>query len=138
MKCEFSKKDLENMIVVFFQKKGAILTGISLKEVAEDDQASLKCKLITKQKVFGVEKDLEKELSFNEVKALINLIFSENLNKDSQIKKINYNIGFVPDNGSLNKSREVYFNGVDVEIETAIDKVVDSINKYSTNKNRGK
>lgn len=138
MKCEFSKKDLENMLVVFFQKRGAILNEVSLKEVVCDGEVSLKCKMSIKQKICGVEKFLEKELQFDEIKSIIDVIFEENLDDNSEILNIEYNLGFVPKTNYGESSRETYFNGVSVEIQTALDKVVDLVNRSSQKKSRGK
>ena len=121
MNCKFSKKDLENMIIVFFQKRGAILNEVSLKEVVCGEEASLKCEISLKQNVCGVEKNLRKELDINEIKSIINLAFQDSLKEDVKIKKIVYDLGVV--------GNDLYFNGIEVDVETIVDKTVDKINK---------
>lgn len=128
MKCRFSKKDLENMIIVFFQKRGAILNEVSLKEVVSGKEASLKCELSLKQNVCGVEKVLKKELDMEEIESIICIAFEESLKEKGKIGNIVYDLGVV--------GNDLYFNGIEVDVETIVDKTVDKINKDFKRKNK--
>lgn len=135
MKCEFSKKDLESMIGVFFQKRCALLDNVTLEEFVSEDKksVSLKCCVKMKKNICGVEKVLEKELDMEEIKAVIDVALKETLEEDVKLNFVHYQLGFLP-YGSVS-TEETYFHGIEVDVETPVDKVIDIVSK---NNNRRK
>lgn len=129
MKCEFSKKDLESMIGVFFQKRCALLENVTLEEFVSEDKksVSLKCCVKMKKNICGVEKVLEKELDMEEIKTVIDVALKETLEEDVKLNFVHYQLGFLP-YGSV-ATEETYFHGIEVDLETVVDRTVNVVNE---------
>ena len=137
MTFEIKADELRNIIYAYFEKKGIVLCGISFKEVICDGENSLKCSLCFKKNLCGVEKIFEKKIEFRELKALVDMILKESLEEGNKLKKITYNFACVRPKITGVACKTTYFDGVEVEVETLVDKIIDEVNENSP-KNTGR
>lgn len=134
MKTSFTSEELTAMIKEYLKKTKGVDLNVVMTPVKKDDKsAKLDIKLVDKRLIAGMEKELTRDITLDDVKLIIGRILANN---GFRIKNMSFKVG-VSDTayyGKVNRPAGPYFDGVELEVLSVIDDAIEeelSFNKIN-------
>lgn len=134
MKTSFTSEELTTMIKEYLKKTRGVNLEVVMTPIKTSEQiADLNIKLVDKRVIAGMEKELTRDITLDDVKLILERILSNN---GFRIKNMCFKLG-VSDTayyGKVNKPAGPYFDGVELEVLSVIDDAIEeelNVNKVN-------